>query len=76
MPTGWGDLWECIKAFKNPAPAEKLNNWVRYFGTGKLVVFVGAIYAEYHLMKAIFGGVKAGKKKSQAAGSRSGRRSR
>ena len=77
MPTDWRELWDSIYGFKNAALSEKLNNWVRYFGTGKLVVFVGALYAELQLMRAIFGGVKAGKQqKSQAAGGRSGRRSR
>jgi hypothetical protein len=77
MPNGWGELWECIKGFKNPELSEKLNGWVRYFGTGKLVVFFGALYAEFHLLMAVFGGVRAGKqKKAQAAASRSSRRNR
>jgi hypothetical protein len=77
MPANWGELWECIKGFKNPELSVKLNNWVRYFGTGKLVVFAGALYAEFHLMMAIFGGVKAGKqKKAQGQAARAGRKSR
>jgi len=84
MPANWGEVWECIRTvvpfsdvFKNAELSEKLNNWVRYFGTGKLIVFFGALYAEFHLVKAIFGGVQAGKqKKVQAAAARSGRRGR
>ena len=73
----WGDFWTCLKSFKNPEFAEKLNNWFRYFGTGKIIVFLGAVYAEFHLMKAIFGGVKAGQqKKVQAQTSRTSRRGR
>lgn len=77
MPANWEELWNCIVHFKNPEFSEKLNNWVRYFGTGKLVVFFGALYAEFHLLKAIFGGVQAGRqKKAQAAARSSGRRKR
>ncbi len=77
IPKNWGELWDCISSPRSIDARAKLDQFVRYFGTGKLVVFFGALYAEFQLVRAIFGGVKAGKQqKGQAGGGRSGRRSR
>jgi len=57
----------------------KADNFVRAFGSGKIVLLLGALYAEIAMLMAVFGGVKAGKaqkkqRSAATAGKSSGRR--
>lgn len=50
------------------APGDQCGEFVKHYGPGRLVVFVGALLSELFLIMAVFGGVKAGsKQKAQHA---------
>ncbi|MCC6670264.1 MAG: hypothetical protein IT458_04335 [Planctomycetes bacterium] len=70
MPKDWADLMESLKGFRDPTNGEKIGNFVRAFGSGKIVLMFGALLAEIFLVSAVMGGVKAGKAQKAAASER------
>ncbi len=65
----WGDLFAALKGSvidKDAAMALKVENFFRAFGTGKIVLFVGALLAELFFVTAIFGGAKKNKENKMA----------
>ncbi|MHC5064627.1 MAG: hypothetical protein ACYTG5_11715 [Planctomycetota bacterium] len=62
----WGEVWAGMTDFNNTAATEKVGNFFRAFGTGKVVVFVGAFLAELFMLLAVFGGAKAAKQQKAA----------
>ena len=79
MPDGWGgffsqlgDSMPFIGGDKAPAASERVGNFLRGFGGGQIVLFFGAVYAEFAMLLAIMGGAKAAKeqKARAAAGGR------
>ena len=74
MLKDWGDFF--TKFFDmSPGPREEVDNFVRAFGAGKIVLFLGAVYAEFAMLMAVFGGVKAAKaQKAQRAAGKTARR--
>ena len=74
MPADWPDVFARIGGSfrigaKDPSNAAAVDNFFRAFGTGKLVVLLGALWTEVWLMLAIFGGVKAAKQQKGARSS-------
>jgi hypothetical protein len=66
----WGEFFESFFARELEA-----QNFVRNFGAGKIVVFIGALLAEASMLLAVFGGAKAAKaQKTQRAANKAGRR--
>lgn len=61
MPLGWGEFFEAFFDFNNVEAQLKADNFVRAYGSGKIVVLVGALMAELFMVLAIFGGAKAAK---------------
>ncbi len=62
----WSEVWAGMTDFNNPAATEKVGNFFRAFGTGKVFVFVGAFLAELFMLMAVFGGAKAAKQQKVA----------
>ncbi len=46
----------------------KADNFVRWLGAGKIVTFLGAVWAEFSMLLAVFGGAKAAKAQKAARG--------
>ncbi len=80
MPEGWGEffsaMFDSLPLFGGDEVAgEKVSNFLRAFGGGQIVVFFGALYAEFAFFLAIMGGAKHAKKqKAEAAASGRGAR--
>lgn len=75
----WGELFESVQLSlfqKDAAAGLKVENFFRAFGTGKVVLFVGALLAELFFIMAIFGGAKAAKEQKMAARAASAERRR
>ena len=68
----WGDLLSTLVDREDPDRFLKAGNFFRYFGPGKLFVFVGAALVELYFVLGIFGGAKQIKqaKAARAAGGR------
>jgi hypothetical protein len=58
MPDGWRDFFSAFFDVKNPDAQLKADNFVRGFGSGKIVLFLGAVLAELSMLLAVFGGAK------------------
>lgn len=63
---GWGDFFGAFFDFRNQEAQQQADNFVRAYGSGKLVVFVGALLAEVFMLMAVFGGAKHAKAKKAA----------
>lgn len=73
---GWGDFFAAFFDFKNPAAQNQAGDFVRAFGAGKFVVFIGAVLAEVFMLTAIFSGAKHAKAQKAAAVSKAAARRR
>ena len=63
----WPELSDSIFGMlRGSAEGLKAGNFFRAFGTGKLVLLLGALMAEASFVMAIYGGAKASKKQKQA----------
>lgn len=72
---GWGDFFSAFFSFKDPVAQANADNFVRAFGSGKIVVFIGAVLAEVFMVMAVFGGAKHAKQqKAASAAARASRR--
>lgn len=58
---GWGDFFSAFFDFKNRESQLAADNFVRAFGSGKIVVFLGAVLAEVFMVMAVFSGAKHAK---------------
>ncbi|MCC6781821.1 MAG: hypothetical protein IT457_03175 [Planctomycetes bacterium] len=67
MPSGWGEFFSSFFAFNDAPSQEKADNFVRAFGSGKFVVFLGAFFAEFSMLLGVFGGAKTARKQAAAA---------
>lgn len=67
----WGELGEILKEKvtfnKDPMLGLKLDNTLRYFGTGKIFVLFGAFLCEFFFLGSIFGATKVIKQQKAAA---------
>lgn len=73
MPEGWGEFFGSIQktipimgASDADEAALKMSNFLRAFGGGQIVLFFGALYAEFAMVLAIMGGAKAAKEQKAA----------
>jgi hypothetical protein len=67
--SGWGELFSAIKEsviHKDANRGMQVENFFRAFGTGKVVVFLGALMAEVSFLTAVFGGAKKVSQQKQA----------
>ena len=63
----WGELSDSILGMLRGSPEGlKAGNFFRAFGTGKVVLLLGALMAEVSFVMAIFSGAKAAKQQKQA----------
>lgn len=64
-------LWGCVPLVNDDAMRREsgvmVDNFVRYFGTGKLFILVGALLAELFFVASIFGATKVLKQQKAAA---------
>ena len=67
MPTNWGEFFDAQFALKDPAEQLRADNFIRAFGLGKIVVFLGALLAELSMLMAVFGGAKHAKAQKSGA---------
>ena len=71
--TNWSDLGDVIKEKlslnKDPQLGHKLDNTLRYFGTGKVFLLFGAFLTEWFFLTSIFGAAKVIKQQKAAASS-------
>jgi hypothetical protein len=58
---GWGDFFSAFFDFQNPEAQNHAGNFVRAFGSGKFVLFIGAVLAEVFMVMAVFSGAKHAK---------------
>jgi len=69
--SNWGELGDILKEKvslnRDPALGLKLDNTLRYFGTGKLFVLFGAFLTEWYFLGSIFGAAKVIKQQKAAA---------
>lgn len=71
----WGEFFDNIGNVL--APGDQVGEFVRYYGSGRLVVFVGAVLAEVFMIMAVVGGAKKisqQKAERRSSGSGSSRR--
>ncbi len=61
IAANWSEVWAGITDPTNPVATAKVGNFFRAFGTGKVLVFLGALLAELFMLLAVFGGAKAAK---------------
>jgi hypothetical protein len=71
---GWGDFFAAFFDFKNPVAQNQAGDFVRAFGAGKFVVFIGAVLAELFMLTAIFSGAKHAKAQKAAVAAKPRRR--
>jgi len=77
IATSWGEVFDGMMSPKDPVATGKVGNFFRAFGTGKLVVFLGALLAELFMILAVFGGAKTAKaQKAAKASERAGKGSK
>lgn len=67
MPGSWGEFFSAFFDLKSPESQLKADNFVRALGAGKFVVLLGALYAEFAFLLAVFGGAKTASKQAAAA---------
>lgn len=69
--SNWGELGDILKEKvslnRDPALGLKLDNTLRYFGTGKVFVLFGAFLTEWFFLSSIFGAAKVIKQQKAAA---------
>lgn len=57
----WSEFFEAFFDVKNQEAQLRAGNFVRNFGSGRIVLFLGALLAEVFMLLAVFGGAKAAK---------------
>ncbi len=62
----WGELWAHLIDVRNFDKGFQLDNFIRAYGTGKLVLLFGSTILVFNFFKALMGGAKAGKQKTAA----------
>ncbi len=63
----WGEVFDGLFGMLTGSQeGRSAGNFFRAFGTGKLVLFVGALMAEVFFLMAILGGAKAAKAQKKA----------
>ena len=68
VPENWSDFFSKFFDVQNFESQMKADNFVRWFGAGRIVTFLGAVLAEVFMLLAVFGGAKAAKaQKAQRA---------
>jgi hypothetical protein len=62
----WGSFFDNLKAFRTAECSNQVDNFLRAYGTGKLILLIGSFYAMVQFVLGVGSGVKAGK--AQKAG--------
>ena len=63
----WTELWDRVIHFRTTSFSNNVDNFVRAYGTGKIVLMFGSLYAILLFFKGVGSGVKAGKAQKKAS---------
>ena len=63
----WGDFWDRLLHFRTTSFSNNVDDFIRAYGTGKIVLLFGSFYAVLLLFKGVGSGVKAGKAQKKAS---------
>ncbi|MFO1052420.1 MAG: hypothetical protein U1F36_09415 [Planctomycetota bacterium] len=66
LPADWMEFIKAFFALKDAPSQEMADNFVRATGSGKFVVFLGAVWAEISMLFALFGGAKTARAQKAA----------
>ena len=62
----WGGFFENLRYFRNAESGGAVDNFLRAYGTGKIVLLFGSLYACMQFVLGIGSGIKAGKQQKAA----------
>lgn len=62
----WGGFFENLRYFRNADSGNAVDNFLRAYGTGKIVLLFGSLYACMQFILGIGSGIKAGKQQKAA----------
>ena len=65
--TNWSEFFDRLVHLKTTRYSNSLDNFIRAYGPGKIVLFFGSLFATFCLIKGVGSGMKAGKAQKQVA---------
>ena len=63
----WAKFGEYLAHFKTPEYSEQVDNFLRAYGSGKIVLMIGSLLAVVYFLMGVMSGMKAGKAQKAAA---------